>query len=65
MENQENANSAKHSLLSDRRDSVSSLNESRGIIVENPDGTYHHGSSSYQFKILQLIRCFSSKIKRS
>lgn len=37
-------NSAKSSLLSDKTNSISSLNDSRGIILENLDGTYHHGT---------------------
>lgn len=31
------------SFLSEKLEGLSSLNESRGIILENFDGTYHHG----------------------
>jgi len=38
-----NFNSARSSLLSDKIRSVSSLDDSRGIILEELGGTYHHG----------------------
>jgi len=38
-----NFNSARSSFLSDKIKSLSSLDESRGIILEELGGTYHHG----------------------
>jgi len=35
--------SEKRSLLVSVSETVSSLSESKGMIVENPDGTYSHG----------------------
>ena len=35
----------KRSLLSRPSETVSSLSDSKGMILENPDGTFYHGTS--------------------
>ncbi len=44
--NVRNTQSSRSSFLSDKIRSVSSLNDSRDIILEELGGTYHHGNPS-------------------
>jgi hypothetical protein len=41
----------KRSLLSRPSETVSSLSESKGMILENPDGTYYHGNSLFKLSL--------------
>ena len=47
-----------------RSDSISVLNESQGLIVENPDGTYLQGNFINTIKFLIKLKGVPSKFRK-